>query len=121
LRPLHRRRIWDFDFGPRQFTLIVSKHGQWAMRYLGSLLVVLVLAATGSAAAGNSTPAPQEATSLKEAEMMSAVSRDAFNARTARLTRAALEGQQADTLTREELVSILVLMSLQQAPSRHPS
>ena len=53
--------------------------------------------------------------------MMSAVSRDAFNARTARLTRAALEGQQADTLTREELVSILVLMSLQQAPSRHPS
>ena len=53
--------------------------------------------------------------------MVSAVSREAFNVRTARLARAALDGQQTDTLTREELVSILVLMSLQQTPSRHPS
>jgi hypothetical protein len=109
-----------FDFNRRTFTLIVSKHGQWAMRYLGSLVAVLFFSATGSAAAGDSIPGEHGA-GLKEAAMVSAVSREAFNVRTARLARAALDGQQTDTLTREELVSILVLMSLQQTPSRHPS
>lgn len=104
----------------RQFTLIVSKHGQRAMRYLGSLLAVLIVSVTGSAAAADAGTAVP-GSSIKRAEMMAAVSREAFNARTARLARAALEGQQTDTLSREELLSILVLMSLQQAPGRHPS
>lgn len=47
-----------------------------------------------------------------------AISRDALDTRAVHLARAALEGQQVQELSREELVSLLVLMSLPQAP--HP-
>lgn len=89
------------------------------MRYLAGFLTILVLGVSGSAAAEDgSNRAPGG--NLRQAEMMSAVNREDFNLRAAHLARAALEGQQADTLTREELVSLMVLMSLQQAPRRHP-
>jgi len=88
------------------------------MRYLVGFLTILVVAASSSAAAGNSSTTPAGHGSLRQAEMMSAVNREDFDTRAAHLARAALEGQQADTLTREELVSLMVLMSLQQAPHR---
>jgi hypothetical protein len=47
------------------------------------------------------------------------LNRDQLDVRAVHLARAALEGQQVQELSREELVSLLVLMSLPPAPRHH--
>jgi hypothetical protein len=87
------------------------------MRYSVKFTALAVLAAMGTATAVFAGDAPRQFGQVQGSE---AVAREAVDARAVQLARAALEGQQVEELTREELVSLLVLMSLHRT-QRQPS
>jgi hypothetical protein len=105
----------SLDFLTSPFTLIVSKMRVAAMKGSGRLAVMAILAAVAvpAIAAAQDAPAPRHAIAAVN------VTRDAVDGRAVHLARAALEGQQVQEFSREELVSLLVLMSLPQSPRQH--
>jgi hypothetical protein len=87
------------------------------MRYAIGLAAASFFATLAIPAASWAADAPPE---IRQVRVSGNVSREVLDVRAAHLARAALEGEQVDTLSREELVSLFVLMSLHQS-KRQPS